>query len=604
MALSASLIEQAAADLLCAGHGQKRAIAERYAAEWGCSVQTLYRQVSKLTCSLKPRKRRSDRGNSDWTQQELELISAVLLESRRGTGKRLASIGEAIDMLRANGMVRGETVDAATGEIRLLSESSAAKALRTNRLHPDQLSAPAPKVQLASEHPNQVWQADPSLCVLYYLKRQDGLHAMPASEFYKNKPKNLARVENERVWRYVFTDHTSGAFYVEYVLGAESGENLCRTFINAMQYRGAADPFCGAPTMVMVDPGSANTGAMFKNLCAALGIRIWINQPGQPWAKGQVEKTNDLIERKFEHRLRFDNVQSLEQLNASAWRWMRNFNATAQHTRHKSSRYQAWMTIKPDQLRLVPATEDCMKLATRAPELRKVNPLLRISFLGKTYDVSGVPGVIVGQKLTVARNAFGSEFGAQALFTDDAGRDTWYTMEPLEADAYGFTGAVAVGTYHAHADTPADTNRKRVERLAMDAETDEQAKAQRKAKAMPFGGRIDPYKSVQQAPEIQHLPRRGHRVDVAVPDVVEAPRFTVDSVTPIRAELPPLNHVEAAMRLKPLLEAAGSTWTADHYARTAQRWPEGLPVDQVESWAQTLATPERGALRLVEGGAA
>ena len=57
-----------------------------------------------------------------------------------------------------------------------------------------------------------------------------------------------------------------------------------------------------------------------------------------------------------------------------------------------------------------------MKLATRAPELRKVNPLLRISFLGKTYDVSGVPGVIVGQKLTVARNAFGSEFGAQALF--------------------------------------------------------------------------------------------------------------------------------------------------------------------------------------------
>ncbi|EKZ1928050.1 DDE-type integrase/transposase/recombinase [Stenotrophomonas maltophilia] len=604
MALSASLIEQAAADLLCAEHGQKRAIAERYAAEWGCSVQTLYRQVSKLTCSLKPRKRRSDRGNSDWTQQELELISAVLLESRRGTGKRLASIGEAIDMLRANGMVRGETVDAGTGEIRLLSESSAAKALRTNRLHPDQLSAPAPKVQLASEHPNQVWQADPSLCVLYYLKRQDGLHAMPASEFYKNKPKNLARVENERVWRYVFTDHTSGAFYVEYVLGAESGENLCRTFINAMQYRGAADPFCGAPTMVMVDPGSANTGAMFKNLCAALGIRIWINQPGEPWAKGQVEKTNDLIERKFEHRLRFDNVQSLEQLNASAWRWMRNFNTTAQHTRHKSSRYQAWMTIKPDQLRLVPATEDCMKLATRAPELRKVNPLLRISFLGRTYDVSGVPGVIVGQKLTVARNAFGSEFGAQALFTDDAGRDTWYTMEPLEADAYGFTGAVAVGTYHAHADTPADTNRKRVERLAMDAETDEQAKAQRKAKAMPFGGRIDPYKSVQQAPEIQHLPRRGHRVDVAVPDVVEAPRFTVDSVTPIRAELPPLNHVEAAMRLKPLLEAAGSAWTADHYARTAQRWPEGLPVDQVESWAQALATPERGGLRLVEGGAA
>ena len=58
------------------------------------------------------------------------------------------------------------------------------------------------------------------------------------------------------------------------------------------------------------------------------------------------------------------------------------------------------------------------------------------------------------------------------------------------------------------------------------------------------------------------------------------------------------------MRLKPLVEAAGPAWLPYHYARTAQRWPEGLPVDQVESWAQTLATPERGGLRLVEGGAA
>ena len=492
MSLRPALIEEAAAALLCARHGEKRRIAEQYAADWNCSVQTVYRRVSHVTRDIHGphrRKRRSDRGTSAWKLRELELVSAALLESRRGTGKRLSSIEDAIDMLRANGLIRGEAIDQDTGEVRPLTASSAARALRVNRLHPDQLTAPAPKVQLASEHPNQVWQADPSLCVLYYLKRKDGLQVMPQSEFYKNKPRNIARIENDRVWRYVFVDHTSGAFYVEYVLGAESGENLCRTFINAMQHRGAADPFCGAPDMVMVDPGSANTGAMFQNLCAALGIRVWVNQPGQPWAKGSVEKHNDIIERRFEHRLRYDVIESLEQINESAWRWMRHFNATAQHSRHGSSRYQAWMTIKPEQLRLPPPPAECMRLASRAPQERKVNPLLRISFHGRTYDVSGVPGVIVGEKLLVARNAFGSEHGAQVLVTGDDGRDTWYTMEPLEADAYGFAGAVEVGTYHPPVQTPADANRTIIERLAMDAATDEEAAAKRKAKALPCRSR-------------------------------------------------------------------------------------------------------------------
>ena len=75
------------------------------------------------------------------------------------------------------------------------------------------------------------------------------------------------------------------------------------------------------------------------------------------------------------------------------------------------------------------------------------------------------------------------------------------------------------------------------------------------------------------------------------------------SIAPIRAELPALNHVEAAIRLKPLVERAGQAWTADMYARTAQRWPDGLPIDEVEAWAEALAKPERGGLRIVGGAA-
>lgn len=579
----ASLIQEAATALLCAGHGGKRRLAEQYATAWQCSVQTVYRHVAPVLGQVRTRKRRADRGESAWTLDELQLVSAALLESRRGTGKRLSSIADAIDMLRGNGLIRGESVDMATGEVRLLSESSAAKALRAQRLHPEQLAAPTPKVQLASEHPNQVWQIDPSLCVLYYLRRQDGLHVMPQAEFYKNKPKNLARIEHDRVWRYVVTDHASGTLYVEYVLGAESGENLCNCFVNAMQYRGAADPFCGAPQMVMVDPGSANTGAMFKNLCAALSIKVWINKPGQPWAKGQVEKTNDIVERHFEHRLRYAQPASLEALNEAAWRWMRHFNATAQHSRHKSSRYQAWMTITPEQLRKVPAREVLLRLATHAPETRKVNSLLRISFRGRYYDVSGVPGVIVNEKLTVTRNAFGGEHDAQVLHTGEDGRDTWYTLEPLEADAYGFVGAVPMGSFRAQADTPVDANRKQVERLAMDATSDAEAETKRKAKATPFGGRIDPYASVTQAPEVMHLPRRGHALDVTVPDkVVAVPK---SQMPPTRIEpAQPLGHVELAQRLRERLP----DWSAQHYAALVQGWPQGATEDELDAIARRL----------------
>lgn len=57
------------------------------------------------------------------------------------------------------------------------------------------------------------------MCVLYYLDR-GGLAVMDKKEFYKNKPQNVKRIANERVLRYLVTDHYSGAFYLHYFLAA------------------------------------------------------------------------------------------------------------------------------------------------------------------------------------------------------------------------------------------------------------------------------------------------------------------------------------------------------------------------------------------------
>ena len=117
--------------------------------------------------------------------------------------------------------------------------------------------------------------------------------------------------------------------------GGENATNLVDVLIDAM-HRREGEAMFGVPLMVMLDPGSANTSAIFKNLCKALRIHVQINKPKNPRAKGQVEKGQDITERDFESTLRLlpaDKVDSLEKINALVARWRRYFNGTRIHTR-------------------------------------------------------------------------------------------------------------------------------------------------------------------------------------------------------------------------------------------------------------------------------
>lgn len=176
-----------------------------------------------------------------------------------------------------------------------------------------------------------------TLCILYYAKDETGMRAMPGHEFYKNKPANIDRMAPGRVWRYVLTDHASGAFYVEYVLGAGIGSNLCKLFIHAMQqpapvdheaYDGPLFGWLDTPLMVVMDPGTAYTADAFRNLCLSLGIDFQIKKIGQPWAKGRIEHANNLIENEFEQGLKLSNIQSLDDLNNKCRQWLTYVNST------------------------------------------------------------------------------------------------------------------------------------------------------------------------------------------------------------------------------------------------------------------------------------
>ena len=570
------------------GHGGKTGYLKEQAAALGISLATLHRRLEAVV--LKPgRKRRADAGKSALSREEAQMISTLIMETMRKNGKRLTTVSAAVEMLRANGEIAAERMDETTGEVIRLSDSTIVRALREYKLHPDQLLQPEPVTRMKSEHPNQWWQIDPSLCVLYYLPRhgQDtGLRIAGYEEFYKNKPGNLKKIELDRVWRYTGTDHASGTICVRYYFGGETSANLCDFFIYMMQAKAdvAKDPFRGVPQNVMLDPGSANTSTAFKNLCKALDVHVQINKPGNPRAKGQVEKANDMVETAFESSLKLVEVDSIDELNGLAERWMRYFNGTKTHSRHGMTRYQAWNKIKPEQLILPPPTEYCRELAVSAPKEAKVSPELEIRFSGRHYSVKDIPGVMVGQKLLVAKNPW-DETGARVATWDAQGNEIWQAVEAIEFDDFGFReGAALMGAeYKPAADTPAQQARKEQEKLAMDAATLAEAEAKRKAKAVPFGGRIDPYKHQEDtlaARNTLYIERAGTQMDYNRMEVAEQV----------------LSKVELAKLLKPRIEAAGGNW-ADAVQTLQRLYPDGVPERRIDEVFDRLRTS--GSLKLV-----
>lgn len=576
-------VAQAAAS---APRGGREAIYQGACAELGLSRATLHRYLKKVT--VKPeRKRRSDAGDVWLTRDEAIAISAMLTTSQRKTNKRLLSIGQAVEVMRANGEVRAERADPATGELVPLSDSAIARALRHYGMHPDQLNRPTPAVELKSLHPNHVWQIDASLCVLYYLNsgnaKEQGLQVMHRDRFYKNKPANLKRIENDRVWSYEVTDHNSGAIFVHYVMGAESGTNLAESFIAAIQQRDG-DPFYGVPRILMMDMGSANTSGLFGNLARRLQVKLIAHAPGNARATGQVEKARDQIERSFESALRLQPVRDLDDLNTKALSWARWYNSSKKHSRHGKTRYEQWMTITAEELRIAPPVALCNELLTHTPEERKVTQFLTVSFKGREFNVRDVPGVMVGEKLQITHNPWQPD-AAMVVDVDADGNEVLHSIALVARGEAGFReDANVIGEDWARpADTVLEGNRKEVERFAMDASSQAEVDAKRKQNATPFGGRIDPFKVIEQAPDRTWMPRKGTELVPATSIRAAAARV--------------LTQFEAAKALA----ARGIPMSRDLSALLRRDYQDGVPEDQLDALQARFTV--RAGLRVVAGGA-
>lgn len=570
-------LRSAANVLAGAVHGGKAAAAQLEAVRLGCDVATLYRQIKEAGFSA-PRKQRSDAGRCSISRDEAMRVMALKLMAQRANGKDNMAIGNAALLARANGLAALGRVDGETGEIIPVSEGTIARAIRNYHLDLKTLREPAPHRGARSLHANHVWQIDASVCVLYYLDT-GGLGVMEADEFYKNKPENIERKMKAMVIRYVCTDHYTGTVHFRYYMGAESGEMLCEFFLDCIQPKGhEKEPFHGVPRIVVVDPGSANKGALFANLLRLLAVTLIVHKPKNPRAKGSVEKHNDLIERGFESTLIGIRVSSLEQLNAEASIWRRYFNGVQKHSRHGHTRYGLWQTIRQDQLRLAPAPEVCRALMTTRPESREVRGDLKISFGGALYWVKDVPHLNIGQKVMVARSPYRDD-AILLIEQDEHQRDVHYVCPLVETDAAGFDLDAPVWgeSYKALADTQAVQDKKEIERLAYGVSGKLEVDAARRKHAPVFGG-LDITSHLDAATPATYMPRRGTDMDVSSPVKTGNAVDRLAAPGAVAIEAVHLNPVQLAGRLH---KAMPGEWCAEYFQRLQAWYPDGALESEI-----------------------
>ncbi len=561
----AAYLQQVQAALHAAPHGTKAEIVARAAAELGVSVPTVHRQLKECLGRVTGRKRRTDAGTREVSDADLQTISAALMATFRKTGARIMSFDTAVDMLRDNGVITTP-----------LSASRLATVLMERGLHPTQLTRPEPSIEQRSLHPNHVWQVDASVCVAYYLSNATGLQVMDEKQFYKNKPANVTRIQNERLIRYAVADHFEHEILVRYFLGSECAAHLTEFLIWAMSPK-AGHIVHGVPFICQMDMGSANTSAMTLNLLKQLDVRVIIHERHNSRANGSVEKAHHIVEREFESGLSFQHVRDLADLNEKALIWANHFGATKRHTRYGKPRHDLWMTIKPEQLRIAPSLDLMRELVTTHPVNRRVSNDLDISFTVKgypkcRYDVRFVPGVMAGANVPVVVNAYRAP-AVQVGFADsETGELLWMTIEPIALGEDGRRAdAPVIGEQQRQAPRGLlERNRDAVMQRTYGGENAEEAAANKERGALAFGGEVDPFKRAAEAQLPAYLPRRG---------------------TPLHAEarqveVPRLNAVQVASWLR---EQLRDRYSAAWFSTLQQRCGEvGLPEDQLDALALEL----------------
>lgn len=564
-----SLYQEIARELDNCAYGNKQAYLKKTCARIGLTLQTLYKNLEAVGYTS-GKKTRADKGNTHIELDDARKVCGIMVYTQRKNEKRLVSCANAIEIAFANKEISKK-----------YNPSTLLRVARQHGFHPDQHNRATPHQNMASLHPNHVWQVDASIGTLFYLPK-GGVEFFDETKHYKNKPQNLEKASRDLCVRYVITDHYSGSIYVKYYSATgETQEILFDLLVEAFLPKDNIIMH-GVPFMLVMDKGAANTAHSVQAFLNKMHVDHYAHATGNSRAKGSVEKAQDIIERKFEGVLRLmkSPVKNVQQLNQLADKWMVYFNSTKEHSRHHHPRWALWQTIREEQLRLAPSRETMEMLLTSKPQSRKVQGDLTITFKGKgfakpeRYSVAHIPGVRVGEEVQVSINPYRSP-NIDIIMADYQGKETLHECVALVVNEAGFIeGSAIFGQQMARpVDTELETERKASLRAAYDgAETLEEAKARQKKGAQLYGGKINPFK---------------HMDETSLPDFISRPGTQMNVNTPTQV-LEPITIAEAAKRIK---AAMGADYPKDGYTRLKTQFGSGVDPLQLDEIIQSWQSP-------------
>lgn len=580
--------------LNAARHGEQTAQVEAFADRIGKKACTVWRWLKDHAGYQSGRKKRADAGSTSVPIATLEMMASMKREAVRGNGNKTLPTGVAMNILHKNGV-----------EI-TVSKSRYNAIMREKNLDVDSIMAARTTITTRPKHVNQVYQVDPSLCVIYYMHGKQFI--MRDEEFYKNKPGNYAKVLL-KVWRYVRWEQASSSVDVRYFEAAGENQESLFEFLHYTMSKQPNRLSFGVPATLEMDKGSANTSHGILNWMDAMGVEVITHAAGHSWAKGGVEGANWLVETHFESRLKFEPVESVEQLNASASAWVRDFNANAiPHVECRVKRASGeplvrddlWQLIMrtPEHLIEIPDISVCKyflhgKQDTRQvrdyfisfvhPEIKKSRQYdLRpwAEYLANKMEVKVWPLLLKNGALRIEIPRIGSEALLVEVQADSA------------FDAFGNSmTAQEKGEYRASPYSLTEAADKRLAQVAYGEDaTRDSAEVSRAKQQRPFA-HLNDGKGLVAHSHLgkEQLPQR------LLPAATALNTADIAVARGNKVEFPPLSLVEFSRSM-------GDDWCKEFAAVVKQRYPDKrIPFGDVDALKERLLRGEQAPLRVVGG---
>lgn len=316
--------------------------------------------------------------------------------------------------------------------------------------------------------------------------------------FYKNKPGYWKKVRQVLI-RALMTDHCSGAFWVKYYYVEGENSNMIIDFMYSAWVKKQDPniyPFCGVPYILMMDPGSANTGQVITNLLKNLRVKTEVHFPGHARVKGQVECMHGYWEEAFESELSLKKAMDIEVLNTRAYDYAMYLNTVRKHKRHGMARFPIWNLISQNQLRLPPSRDIYEGLCDYDPVQATIDNRKCIQFDRRIYQVKGP--FRAGDKVWVIKNPYKEPY---IEVSDKKENGEFWPVELIYTDKYGFNvNAAIIGeSYKRHEDDATAKFVKAVEKKEISLEG------------------IEPKLQREKIEKIAYIERQGTEIEIKKP---------------------------------------------------------------------------------------